>query len=55
MCLIKCWGCVSARKVFDKMSVRNVYSWNGMISGYVKVGMIRSARGLFQGQLSLRF
>ncbi|GJR56509.1 UDP-glycosyltransferase 83A1-like protein [Tanacetum coccineum] len=44
----ECGDCVSARKVFDKMFVRNVYSWNGMINGYVKGGMIRAARGLFE-------
>ncbi|GJV54459.1 pentatricopeptide repeat-containing protein [Tanacetum coccineum] len=44
----ECGDCVSARKVFDKMSVRNVFSWNGMINGYVKGGMIRAARGLFE-------
>ncbi|GJV67228.1 ribonuclease H-like domain-containing protein [Tanacetum coccineum] len=48
-CLIlECGDYVSARKVFDKMFVRNVYSWNGMINGYVKGGMIWAVRGLFE-------
>lgn len=42
-----CGDFVSARKVFDKMEARNLYSWNNMISGYVKLGMIKQARGVF--------
>ena len=38
---------IEARKVFDKMSVRNLYSWNNMLSGYTKLGMIKPARKLF--------
>ncbi|GJT77781.1 retrotransposon gag protein [Tanacetum coccineum] len=45
---IKCGDCASARKVFDKMYVRNVYPWDGIINGYVKGGMIWDARGLFE-------
>lgn len=42
-----CGDYVRARKVFDKMDVRNLYSWNNMISGYVKLGMMKQARGVF--------
>ncbi|KAL5788822.1 hypothetical protein ACOSP7_005771 [Xanthoceras sorbifolium] len=42
-----CGSDVSARDVFDKMSVRNLYSYNGMLSGYAKIGMMRPARRLF--------
>lgn len=35
------------RQVFDKMSVRNLYSWNNMLCGYVKLGMVKPARRLF--------
>ncbi|KAK2665546.1 hypothetical protein Ddye_004120 [Dipteronia dyeriana] len=42
-----CGSDVSAREVFDKMSVRNLYSYNGMLSGYAKMGRMRPARKLF--------
>ncbi|KAK0581883.1 hypothetical protein LWI29_019095 [Acer saccharum] len=42
-----CDSDVSAREVFDKMSVRNLYSYNGMLSGYAKMGRMRPARKLF--------
>ncbi|XP_074312966.1 pentatricopeptide repeat-containing protein At2g21090 [Silene latifolia] len=37
----------SARQVFDKMSVRNLYSWNNTVSGYVKLGMLDAAKRMF--------
>ncbi|KAK9666819.1 hypothetical protein RND81_14G213300 [Saponaria officinalis] len=37
----------SARQVFDKMSVRNLYSWNNALSGYAKLGMVDAAKRLF--------
>ncbi|XP_058188977.1 pentatricopeptide repeat-containing protein At2g21090 [Rhododendron vialii] len=43
----RCGEHVEARKVFDKMSARNLYSWNSMLSGYAKSGMIKPARRLF--------
>ncbi|XP_058769241.1 pentatricopeptide repeat-containing protein At2g21090 [Vicia villosa] len=42
-----CGDYVHARKVFDKMEVRNLYSWNNMLSGYVKLGMMKQARSVF--------
>ncbi|XP_073034645.1 pentatricopeptide repeat-containing protein At2g21090-like [Primulina eburnea] len=36
-----------AREVFDKMSMKNLYSWNNMLSGYAKLGMLKPARRLF--------
>eukprot|EP01018_Ginkgo_biloba_P030838 Gb_14966 [translate_table: standard] len=43
----KCGSGVEARLVFDKMPVRNVFSWNTMISGYTKSGRIEDACHLF--------
>ncbi|KAG2306188.1 hypothetical protein Bca52824_025936 [Brassica carinata] len=37
-----------ARKVFDEMPERNVYSWNAMISAYVKFKNLKEARKLFR-------
>ncbi|CAM8909045.1 unnamed protein product [Rhodiola kirilowii] len=42
-----CGECNSACKVFDEMSVRDVVSWNGLVSGYVKVGLYSEAMMLF--------
>lgn len=43
----ECGKDVEARKIFDKMPTRNLYSWNNMLSGYAKLGMIQPARKLF--------
>ncbi|XP_059647496.1 pentatricopeptide repeat-containing protein At2g21090 [Cornus florida] len=47
----KCGDHVEARRVFDNMSVRNLYSWNNMLSGYAKLGMLKPARRLFDEML----
>ncbi|GFP89025.1 pentatricopeptide repeat-containing protein at2g21090 [Phtheirospermum japonicum] len=43
----KCGDHVKARQVFDKMSVRNLYSWNNMLAGYANLGMTKAAQRLF--------
>ncbi|KAK2967089.1 hypothetical protein RJ640_029164 [Escallonia rubra] len=43
----KCGDHVEARQLFDKMSTRNLYSWNNMLSGYARLGMVKPARRLF--------
>ncbi|XP_047941027.1 pentatricopeptide repeat-containing protein At2g21090 [Salvia hispanica] len=43
----KCGDHSRAREVFDKMRVRNLYSWNNMLSGYAKLGMAKDAREVF--------
>ncbi|KAK9051929.1 hypothetical protein SSX86_028557 [Deinandra increscens subsp. villosa] len=43
----ECGDYVGAHKVFDKMPVRNLYSWNNMLSGYAKLRMMKPARSLF--------
>lgn len=42
-----CGDFVQARKVFDKMGDRNLYTWNIMLSGYAKLGMMKQARSFF--------
>lgn len=37
-----------ARNVFDEMPERNVYSWNAVISAYVKFNDLKEARELFK-------
>ncbi|XP_044507772.1 pentatricopeptide repeat-containing protein At2g21090 [Mangifera indica] len=46
MCL-NCRSDVGAFKVFCKMSSRNLYSYNGMLSGYAKLGQMKAAKKLF--------
>lgn len=36
-----------ARKMFDKMPARNVFSWNTMLAGYAKLGSINATRKIF--------
>ncbi|KAF8406584.1 hypothetical protein HHK36_008672 [Tetracentron sinense] len=43
----KCGDEIGARRVFDKMTSRNLFSWNNMLAGYAKLGMIKPARRLF--------
>eukprot|EP01018_Ginkgo_biloba_P003196 Gb_11220 [translate_table: standard] len=43
----KCGSLVEARKVFDEMSKRDVYSWTMMISAYSRQGLAREALSLF--------
>ncbi|XP_027367351.1 pentatricopeptide repeat-containing protein At4g38010 [Abrus precatorius] len=42
-----CGDTVGAVKVFDDMLVRDVVSWTGLISGYVKAGLFNDAIALF--------
>lgn len=44
----RCGSNVIARQLFDKMSVRDVVSWNAMIAGYAQNGHGNSALTLFQ-------
>eukprot|EP01018_Ginkgo_biloba_P019747 Gb_26049 [translate_table: standard] len=43
----KCSNVQVARKLFDKMSKRNVVSWNAMIAGYAQNGLAKEALILF--------
>eukprot|EP01018_Ginkgo_biloba_P017192 Gb_07106 [translate_table: standard] len=45
---VKCGSIEDARKVFDKMSERNVVVWNAMIAGYAQNGHVDEALKLFQ-------
>lgn len=45
---VKCSGMGDARKMFDKMAVRDVASWNSLIAGYMKEGDISVAEDLFE-------
>ncbi|KAG6390648.1 hypothetical protein SASPL_148386 [Salvia splendens] len=43
----KCGDHSRAREVFDKMRVKNLYSWNNMLSGHAKLGMAKAAWKVF--------
>ncbi|KAL3504679.1 hypothetical protein ACH5RR_034520 [Cinchona calisaya] len=40
---VKCDRLVDARKVFDKMSERNVVSWTALLNGYLRFGLYNDA------------
>eukprot|EP01018_Ginkgo_biloba_P015597 Gb_36168 [translate_table: standard] len=44
---VKCGNVEDARRVFDKMTERNVVSWNAMIAGYVQIEHFEKAVALF--------
>ena len=44
------WGCSSvcdARSLFNEMPEKNIVSWNVMLNGYAKAGLVHLARELF--------
>lgn len=43
----RCGSEFHARKIFDGMPGRNLYSWNNLLSGYAKLGRMGAARELF--------
>nr|XP_007162366.1 hypothetical protein PHAVU_001G146000g [Phaseolus vulgaris]ESW34360.1 hypothetical protein PHAVU_001G146000g [Phaseolus vulgaris] len=45
---VKCGCLVAARKVFDRMESRDVFSWTTMVNGYAKCGDLESARRFFE-------
>jgi pentatricopeptide repeat protein len=47
----KCFVLEDARKMFDKMSQRDVVSWNAMVSGYAQNGNVNEALALFDQML----
>lgn len=44
---VECGYLVEASKVFDEMPVRNLVTWNVLVTGFIKWGQIESARALF--------
>lgn len=38
----------NAQKLFDEISQRDVFSWNSLISGYIRFGEVRRAQSLFE-------
>ena len=45
---VKCGEFADARKSFDKMTVRDISSWNALIAGYTREGKIQVAEDLFR-------
>ncbi|KAI3513527.1 hypothetical protein L1887_20863 [Cichorium endivia] len=43
----KCGKTDDARKIFDRMPIRDIVSWNNILSAYVNVGRIEEARSFF--------
>ncbi|KAK9672762.1 hypothetical protein RND81_12G122700 [Saponaria officinalis] len=51
----KCGDIVKARKVFDKISSKDLVSWNSMIIAYIHHGLITKAANIFREMLSAGF
>ena len=45
----KCGKVDEARKIFDKMLIRNLVSWNEILFAYVNLGRIVEAKVLLKG------
>ncbi|KAH7301108.1 hypothetical protein KP509_23G012500 [Ceratopteris richardii] len=45
---LKCGSIPDARRVFDRLSIRNVVSWSSIIEGYVEQGQSEEALKLFK-------
>ncbi|XP_028759941.1 pentatricopeptide repeat-containing protein At5g19020, mitochondrial [Neltuma alba] len=43
-----CSGLEEARRLFDRMPERNLVSWNVMLKGYSKAGLVDAAKELFE-------
>ncbi|CAN6458540.1 unnamed protein product [Victoria cruziana] len=50
----KCGSMSSARKVFDRMSGKNVISWTAMVAGYSQNGQADEALEVFKGMQAAR-
>lgn len=44
----KCGDIVKARKLFDKISCKDLVSWNSMITGYIRHGLLVEALHIFR-------
>lgn len=44
---VKCDSLVDAQKLFDVMIDRDLCSWNTLLSGYAKMGLLEQARKMF--------
>nr|POE87011.1 pentatricopeptide repeat-containing protein, chloroplastic [Quercus suber] len=47
----KCGDIVKARKVFDKIASRDLVSWNAILTGYVRHGLLVEALAIFDQML----
>ncbi|CAM8963474.1 unnamed protein product [Rhodiola kirilowii] len=44
---VKCDCMVTAKEIFDRMTVKDAYSWTSMVNGYAKCGQLDCARKMF--------
>uniref|UniRef100_A0A7N0UCU7 Uncharacterized protein n=1 Tax=Kalanchoe fedtschenkoi TaxID=63787 RepID=A0A7N0UCU7_KALFE len=44
---VKCDCLDAAREVFDRMGVKDTFSWTSLVNGYAKCGQLESARRMF--------
>ena len=48
----KCGLLERSHEVFEKLHIRNITSWNALVSGYAQVGKIKNVLNLFSKMLS---
>lgn len=44
----KCGKMVEAREIFNMMPIKDIVSWNSILSGYINVGHIEKAKSIFR-------
>ncbi|KAK0594903.1 hypothetical protein LWI29_001717 [Acer saccharum] len=51
----KCGDIVKARRVFDKIACKDLISWNSMLTGYIRHGLLVEALDIFRGMIQNGF
>ncbi|KAJ4706197.1 Pentatricopeptide repeat-containing protein [Melia azedarach] len=51
----KCGDIVKARRIFDKITCKDLISWNSMLTGYIRHGLLVEALHVFRGMIQNGF
>ncbi|KAH7557442.1 hypothetical protein ACOSQ2_027472 [Xanthoceras sorbifolium] len=51
----KCGDIVKAKRVFDKIACKDLISWNSMLTGYIRHGLLVEALDIFRGMITNGF
>ncbi|KAF5731085.1 pentatricopeptide repeat-containing protein [Tripterygium wilfordii] len=51
----KCGDIVQARRVFDKVDCKDLVSWNSMLTGYIRHGLLNEALEIFHAMIKQGF
>ena len=50
---MKCGSFEDAKRLFDKMQDKDIFSWTTMLDGYAKLGEYDEARHVFDGLVKI--